>query len=108
MQKRKIMSRPALTIMMVVTLILTASLVASGAATTKQLSTNFTLVNLSSSSNLVNIQYYTATGSQWRPSESATLASQGSQLIRRQYEDTQLTSGSGLSLIHISEPTRPY
>lgn len=95
MQKRKFMSRPALTIMMVVTLILTASLVASGAATTKQLSTNFTLVNLSTSSNLVNIQYYTATGSQWRPSESATLASQGSQLIRRQYEDTQLTSGSG-------------
>src|SRR5690606_12852938 len=95
MQKRKLMSRPALTMMIVVTLILTASLVASGAATTKQLSTNFTLVNLSTSSNLVNIQYYKGDGTQWRPSESATLTSQGSQLIRRQYDDTQLTSGSG-------------
>ena len=95
MQKRRLMSRPALTMMIVVTLILTASLVASGAATTKQLSTNFTLVNLSTSSNLVNIQYYKTDGSQWRPSESATLSNQGSQLIRRQYDDSQLTSGSG-------------
>ena len=70
--------------LMVLVLVLTASLVASGAATTKQLSTNFTLVNLATGTNTVNIQYYTSTGAQWRTPEQTTLTGVGDQLIRRQ------------------------
>jgi hypothetical protein len=76
-------------------LVLMASLVASAQSTTKVLSTNFTLVNLSNGSNTVNISYYKQDGSQWRSPEVATLAAQGDQLIRRQYDDTELSSGSG-------------
>jgi hypothetical protein len=76
-------------------LVLMASLVASAQSTTKVLSTNFTLVNLSPGSNTVNISYYKQDGSQWRSPEVATLAAQGDQLIRRQYDDTELSSGSG-------------
>jgi hypothetical protein len=76
-------------------LVLMASLVASAQSTSKVLSTNFTLVNLSNGSNTVNISYYKQDGSQWRSAEVATLAAQGDQLIRRQYDDTQLSSGSG-------------
>lgn len=89
------LKRPVITLFMVVTLVLAASLVASGAATPKQLSTNFTLVNLASGSNIVSIQYYKSDGSQWRAPEQATLSTQGAQLIRRQYDDALLSSGSG-------------
>lgn len=82
---------------LVMVMVLTASLVASGASTTKALSTNFTLVNLSSGSNAVNISYIKSDGTAWgsQPTEVATLANQGDQLIRRQYDDTNLTAGSG-------------
>jgi hypothetical protein len=87
--------RLTLSTLMVLVLVLTASLVASGAATTKQLSTNFTLVNLATGTNTVNIQYYTSTGAQWRTPEQTTLTGVGDQLIRRQYTDAALQSGSG-------------
>lgn len=80
---------------LVMVLVLIATVAASGASTTKVLSTNFTLVNLSTGSNAVNISYYKPDGTQWRSSEVATLAAQGDQLIRRQYDDTNLTAGSG-------------
>ena len=76
-------------------LVLIATVAASGASTTKVLSTNFTLVNLSTGSNAVNISYYKPDGTQWRAAEVATLAAQGDQLIRRQYDDTELSAGSG-------------
>ena len=80
---------------LVMVLVLIATVAASGASTTKVLSTNFTLVNLSAGSNSVNISYINANGDQWRSPEVATLAAQGDQLIRRQYDDTNLTAGSG-------------
>jgi hypothetical protein len=76
-------------------LVMMASLVASAQSTSKVLSTNFTLVNLSTSSNAVNISYYKQDGTQWRAPEVATLAAQGDQLIRRQYDDATLSAGSG-------------
>jgi hypothetical protein len=76
-------------------LVMMASLVASAQSTSKVLSTNFTLVNLSNGSNTVNISYYKPDGTQWRTPEVQTLAAQGDQLIRRQYDDTELSAGSG-------------
>lgn len=96
--------RPAVTLSLVLVLVMVASLVASAQSTSKSLSTNFTLVNLATGSNLVNIQYYKQDGNQWRPSESETMPSQGSQLIRRQYDDSQLTSGSGSVVVGGSGP----
>ncbi|MFN8470365.1 MAG: hypothetical protein U0X20_32725 [Caldilineaceae bacterium] len=64
-------------------------------STTKTLSTNFTMVNLSTSSNAVNLDYYKPDGTQWRTSEVATLAAQGDQLIRRQYDDATLVGSNG-------------
>lgn len=56
-------------------------------STTKQLSTNFTLVNLAAASNSGSIQYYKSDGSKWRTDEAfGPLTTQGAQLIRRQYE----------------------
>ncbi len=81
-------------------LVLTASLVASAASTTKVLSTNFTLVNLSSGSNTVSINYFKQDGNQWRSAEVATLAAQGDQLIKRQYDDTELSAGSGSVVVN--------
>lgn len=69
--------------------------VGRGQATTKSLSTNFTLVNLGTDSNEVTIRYYKPDGSPWRAPETATLADQGDQLIRRQYDDWLLSTGSG-------------
>lgn len=80
---------------MVMVLVLVATVAASGASTTKQLSTNFTLVNLSAGSNAVNINYYKPDGTQWRSAEVETLQQQGDQLIRRQYDDASLSAGSG-------------
>jgi hypothetical protein len=76
-------------------LVLMASMVASAQSTSKTLSTNFTLVNLSNGSNAVNISYFKQDGSTWRSPEVATLNAQGDQLIRRQYDDPELSSGSG-------------
>ena len=38
-------------------------------------------------------------GTQWRAAEVASLAAQGDQLIRRQYDDTELSAGSGSVVI---------
>lgn len=96
--------RSAVITSLALVLVMVASLVASAQSTSKSLSTNFTLVNLATGSNLVNIQYYKQDGTQWRPSESETMPSQGSQLIRRQYDDSQLTSGSGSVVVGGSGP----
>ena len=73
-------------------------------ATTKALSTNFTLVNLGSSSNELTIHYYKPDGSPWRAPETVTLANQGDQLIRRQYNDTLLPTGSGSVVVDSQGP----
>lgn len=96
--------RPVFVTVLALVALLAASLVATGASTTKSLSTNFTLVNLNNGSNTVSINYYTPTGGQWRASESATLATQGAQVIRRQYDDSALSAGSGSVVVGGSGP----
>lgn len=78
--------------------LLAASLVATAApngSTAKNLSSNFTLVNLSTGVNNVSINYYKPDGTPWRASETAVLATQGAQVQYKQYFDPLLTPGSG-------------
>ena len=85
---------------------LSAVMSASAASTTKNLSSNFTLVNLANGSNAGTIQYVLGgeAGGTWRPSENFTLNSLGAQLIRRQYEDASLPAGSGSVVVSTDGP----
>jgi hypothetical protein len=78
--------------------------ISSNCATTKALSTNFTLVNLNNGANTVTINYYKPDGTPSRPSESTTLATQGAQAILRQYDDAGLSAGSGSAVAGASGP----
>jgi hypothetical protein len=77
---------------------------ASAASTDKNLSSNFTLVNLVEGENNGQIAYVKPDGTQWRPTESFTLDDLGAQLIRRQYEDNQLAAGSGSVVVSTDGP----
>src|SRR3954465_7222321 len=68
---------------------------ASAASTGKNLSSNFTLVNLVSGANNITISYIKSDGSQWRTPETVSLTGLGAQAIRRQYQDPALGAGSG-------------
>jgi hypothetical protein len=91
---------------LVLTTVIAAStlMTASAASTPKNLSSNFTLVNLISGANNGQIAYVKPDGSQWRATEPFTLASLGAQLIRRQYEDPNLTAGSGSVVVSTDGP----
>lgn len=83
---------------------LSTLLSASAASTTKNLSSNFTLVNLVSGTNNGNITYVKPDGSEWRPAESFSFAALGDQLAKRQYFDDQLTPGSGSVVVSTDGP----
>ena len=91
---------------LVLTTVIAASALmsASAASTTKNLSSNFTLVNLVNGENNGQIAYVKPDGSQWRATESFTLPALGSQLIRRQYEDAALSAGSGSVVVSTDGP----
>jgi hypothetical protein len=91
---------------LVLTSVIAAStlMTASAASTPKNLSSNFTLVNLISGANNGQIAYVKPDGSQWRATEPFTLAALGSQLIRRQYEDAALSAGSGSVVVSTDGP----
>lgn len=74
------------------------------AATSKQLATNFTLVNLSPDDATVNINYFKGDGSVWKDADSTTIAGDGGQAIYRQYFDTSLPGGTGSVRIDSSQP----
>jgi hypothetical protein len=86
-------------------LALALSAVASGASTTKNLSTNFTLVNLGSATANVTVDYIKEDGSPWTGSSytALTLAPNGGQAIVAQYFDT-LTSGKGSVVLSSNQP----
>jgi hypothetical protein len=98
--KRKTVSIALLTLTLAVVLILPSA----AQSTTKQLSTNFTLVNLSASGAQGNIRYVKPDGSAWRADESFTLPANGGQAIYRQYLDASLSSGQGSVIIESNEP----
>jgi hypothetical protein len=77
---------------------------ASAASTPKNLSSNFTLVNLVNGANNGQIAYVKPDGTSWRNTESFTLDVLGEQLIRRQYEDAALSAGSGSVVVSTDGP----
>jgi hypothetical protein len=91
----------ALTSVLAVSTILSAS----AASTTKNLSSNFTLVNLVSGANQGTISYVKASdGSEWRDPQDFTFNALGDQLIYRQYDDQELDPGSGSVVVSTSGP----
>jgi len=72
------------------------------ASTPKSLSTNFTLVNLETGANTGAINYFKPDGSQWKAADSFSLAAQGDQFIKRQYQDAALPNGSGSVVVSAS------
>jgi len=82
-------------LLLVVALILAAIVPGYAQSTTKSLSTNFTLVNLSALDTSGTIDYYLENGTAWRPQEPFNLAANAGQAIFRQYTDPSLPAGRG-------------
>ncbi|KUK81531.1 MAG: hypothetical protein XD96_1135, partial [Petrotoga mobilis] len=83
-------------LLLAITLVATASPLS--AATTKSLSTNFTLVNLGSTEANVIASYYKPDGTTWDAddaNESFTIAADYGQKIIAQYFDNTLAAGQG-------------
>jgi len=79
---------------------------ASAASTPKNLSSNFTLVNLVDGVNNGEIQYVKDNGTQWIAPQTFTLTGLGAQLIKRQYDpaDGNLSAGSGSVVVSTDGP----
>lgn len=82
--------------------------IATAGSTTKTLSTNFTLVNLSSTADAyVTVSYHKTDGSVWDADddkESFTISANYGQRIIAQYFDSTLSAGSGSVVVNSSEP----
>jgi len=77
------------------------------ASTAKTLSTNFTLVNLGTSTATVAIQYIKDDGTAWSAdavNTSLSIAGNGGQAIIRQYTDATMTSGKGAATVSSDQP----
>lgn len=89
-----------------ISLLVVFSLVASAAATTKELSTNFTLVNFGAEIAQVTAKYYNPDGSIWdadNANESFTIDANYGQKIIAQYFDTTLAEGQGSVVLSSSQ-----
>jgi len=94
---------------LVLTTVIAASTLmsASAASTTKNLSSNFTLVNLFAGDNNGTISYLKSVesgGGVWRDPQSFTLNGVGDQAIYRQYDDNDLDPGSGSVVVSTDGP----
>ncbi len=79
----------------------------NAAATTKTLSTNYTLVNLGASTATVSVNYYKDDGSTWAASSSSTnftVTGNGGQAIIAQYFDSTMSSGRGSAVVASDQP----
>jgi len=96
-------------IVLAVALALVASASSLAQSTTKQLSTNFTLVNLGSAAAAGTISYIKPDGTSWG-SESFNIPGNGGQAIFRQYDPSgspgnpNLTSGAGSVMVMADQP----
>ena len=74
-------------------------------ATTKTFATNYTLINLGSSTATVTAQYLTPAGTEWGDSifKNFTIPAGGNQIVR-QYDDTGLTPGRGSVILSSDQP----
>jgi hypothetical protein len=92
-------------LLLAITLVATASPLS--AATTKSLSTNFTLVNLGSTEANVIASYYKPDGTTWDAddaNESFTIAADYGQKIIAQYFDNTLAAGQGSVVLSSNQP----
>ena len=96
-------SRTINVLLLVVALVMTAILPAFAQSTTKSLSTNFTLVNLSANPTSGTVDYYKTDGSAWRSQETFNLPGNGGQAIFRQYTDAALSAGQGSVVVGAGE-----
>jgi len=97
--------RPAAAIALTLGVAVSTMMSASAASTGKSLSSNFTLVNLVDGPNNGQIQYIKADGSNWRDPENIEgFNALGDQLIKRQYDDTELDAGSGSVVVSTDGP----
>jgi hypothetical protein len=92
----------------VVLVIMFAAASVFAASTQKQLSTNFTLVNLGTSTAYVQVSYLLNTGATWTApaaSTTFTLTANGGQKIIRQYSDVMTpSSGKGSAIVSSDQP----
>lgn len=80
--------------------------VATAASTTKSLSTNFTLVNMSAADADVEVSYLKDDGTAWdaaNANESFSIPANYGQIQIRQYFDTTMTAGRGSAVVSSSE-----
>ena len=79
--------------------------VALAAATTKNLATNYTLVNLGTAEASVTATYLTPAGAEWGSSifKYFTIPAGGNSIVR-QYDDTGLTAGRGSVIVASNQP----
>lgn len=90
-----------------VSLLLVLTFAVSAQATTKTLSTNYTLVNFGSEDASVTATYYKPDGTIWdadNANESFTVVKDYGQKIITQYTDGTLTAGQGSVVISSSQP----
>ena len=99
-------------IMLALSLLLITSMIGLAApvadATTKTLSTNYTVMNLSTTNDAtVTVMYKTDTGADWAASSSSTsftvVKNYGQQIIA-QYLDTSMAAGKGSAVLSSTEP----
>lgn len=94
---------------MAVVLVFSAVVIAQGGATAKSLSTNFTMVNLSTTDQAhVTVEYLKNDGTPWSVGSAYagpfTLDANGGQLQLRQYFDADMPSGQGSVALSSDQP----
>jgi hypothetical protein len=105
MKRLSLLSR---SFVIVITVLLLATVPVFAGSTTKTLSTNFTVVNLSTTNNAaVTALYYKDDGSTWTADPDKTnfnVPMNYGQFVARQYSDGTLTSGKGSVVLSSTEP----
>jgi hypothetical protein len=87
--------------------ILTFTMVGSAASTTKVLSTNYTLVNMSGEDAVVSVEYFKDDGTTWTADADKTnftVDANYGQMVVAQYFDNTLSSGKGSAIVSSSQP----
>ncbi len=97
------------TLLMLALVLLTSIAIAQGGATSKSLSTNFTMVNLSPTDQAqVTVEYLKDDGSAWAVGSAYagpfTLDANGGQIQLRQYFDNDMSSGKGSVTLNSTAP----
>ncbi len=105
---KKILNGFGLCLVVSLVLVLASANITQAASTTKQLSTNYTLVNLGAQDAHVVVQYLLDSGATWTApagSTNFTITANGGQKIVRQYQDAMTpTSGRGSAVVSSDQP----